>query len=197
MRKIIVLSFISLDGVMQAPGGPEEDTAGGFRYGGWVTPYFDEAGGKLMDKQLKSADLLLGRKTYDIFASYWPSHGDVWPGVNDVTKYVLTKTLKKAEWKNSVILKSPADIKDLKNSEGGDIQVHGSGEMIQSLLKYDLADELWLKIFPVILGKGKKLFDIGAMPAAFRLTESSVTPSGVIFANYIRDGDVRTGTMGV
>lgn len=197
MRKIIVLSFISLDGVMQAPGGPEEDTAGGFRYGGWVTPYFDEAGGKLIDKQLKSADLLLGRKTYDIFASYWPSHGDVWPGVNDVTKYVLTKTLKKAEWKNSVILKSPADIKDLKNSEGGDIQVHGSGEMIQSLLKYDLADELWLKIFPVILGKGKKLFDIGAMPAAFRLTESSVTPSGVIFANYIRDGDVRTGTMGV
>lgn len=197
MRKIIVLSFISLDGVMQAPGGPEEDTAGGFRYGGWVTPYFDEAGGKLIDKQLKSADLLLGRKTYDIFASYWPSHGDVWPGVNDVTKYVLTKTLKKAEWKNSVILKSPADIKDLKNSEGGDIQVHGSGEMIQSLLKYDLADELWLKIFPVILGKGKKLFDIGAMPAAFRLTESSVTPSGVIFANYVRDGDVRTGTMGV
>ncbi|MCE1165753.1 MAG: dihydrofolate reductase family protein [Bacteroidetes bacterium] len=196
MRKIIVLSFITLDGVMQAPGGPDEDTAGGFEYGGWVAPYFDEAGGGLMDKQLKPADLLLGRKTYDIFASYWPSHGDIWPGVNDVRKYILTKTMKKADWNNSVILKSPADIKDLKNSEGGDIQVHGSGELIQTLLKQDLADELWLKIFPVVLGKGKKLFDTGAVPAAFKLTESSVTPSGVIFANYVRDGEVKTGNMG-
>jgi len=196
MRKIIVLSFISLDGVMQAPGGPDEDKEGGFKYGGWVTPYFDEASGKLMGKQMKPADLLLGRKTYEIFASYWPSHGDVWPGINDVTKYVLSNSLKKTDWNNSVILKSPAEIKELKNSEGGDIQVHGSGEMIQTLLKNDLADELWLKIFPVILGKGKRLFDKGAIPAAFELTKTTVTPSGVIFANYKRGGDVRTGTIG-
>lgn len=196
MRKIIVLSFISLDGVMQAPGGPDEDKEGGFKYGGWVTPYFDEASGKIMEKQMKPADLLLGRKTYDIFASYWPSHGDVWPGINNVTKYVLSNSLKKTDWNNSVILKSPAEIKELKNSEGGDIQVHGSGEMIQTLLKNDLADDLWLKIFPVILGKGKRLFDKGAIPAAFELTETTVTPSGVIFANYKRGGDVRTGTIG-
>ncbi len=196
MRKIIVLSFISLDGVMQAPGGPDEDKEGGFKYGGWVTPFFDEESGKLMGKQMKPADLLLGRKTYEIFASYWPSHGDVWPGINDVTKYVLSKSLKKTDWNNSVILKSPAEIKELKNSEGSDIQVHGSGEMIQTLLKNDLADELWLKIFPVILGEGKKLFDKGAIPAAFELTETTVTPSGVIFANYKRGGDVRTGTIG-
>ncbi len=196
MRKIIVLSFLSLDGVMQAPGGPDEDKEGGFKYGGWVTPYFDEASGKLMGKQMKPADLLLGRKTYEIFASYWPSHGDVWPGINDVTKYVLSKSLKKTDWNNSVILKSPAEIKELKNSEGGDIQVHGSGEMIQTLLKNDLADELWLKIFPVILGKGKRLFGKGAIPAAFELTETTVTPSGVIFANYKRSGDVKTGTIG-
>jgi len=196
MRKIIVLSFISLDGVMQAPGGPDEDKEGGFKYGGWVTPFLDEESGKLMGKQMKPADLLLGRKTYEIFASYWPSHGDVWPGINDVTKYVLSKSLKKTDWNNSVILKSPAEIKELKNSEGSDIQVHGSGEMIQTLLKNDLADELWLKIFPVILGEGKKLFDKGAIPAAFELTETTVTPSGVIFANYKRGGDVRTGTIG-
>lgn len=196
MRKIIVLSFISLDGVMQAPGGPDEDNEGGFKYGGWVTPYFDEASGKIMGEQMKPADLLLGRKTYDIFASYWPSHGDVWPGINEVTKYVLSKSLNKTNWNNSVILRSADDIKKLKNTEGGDIQVHGSGEMIQTILRNDLADELWLKIFPVILGKGKKLFDKGAIPAAFELTETAVTPSGVIFANYKRGGDVRTGTIG-
>lgn len=196
MRKIIVLSFISLDGVMQAPGGPDEDNEGGFKYGGWVTPYFDEVSGKIMGKQMKPADLLLGRKTYEIFASYWPSHGDVWPGINDVSKYVLSKSLNKTDWNNSVILRSADDIKKLKNSKGGDIQVHGSGEMIQTLLKNDLADELWLKIFPVILGKGKKLFDKGAIPAAFELKETTVTPSGVIFANYKRGGDVRTGTIG-
>jgi len=196
MRKIIVLSFITLDGVMQAPGGPDEDTASGFELGGWVAPYFDEAGGKLMDKQLKPADILLGRKTFDIFASYWPEHADVWPGINDVTKYVMTNTLKESTWKNSVFLNSLADIKKLKDSNGSDIQVHGSGELIQLLLKHDLVDELWLKFFPVTLGHGKKLFEKGTIPAAFTLTESSVTPSGVIFANYRRDGKVRTGTVG-
>ena len=196
MRKIIVLSFITLDGVMQAPGGPGEDTSGGFKYGGWVTPYFDEAAGKVMEKQMKPADLLLGRKTFEIFAPYWPGHADSWPGINDVKKYVVSRTMKKSGWKNSVFLKNLAEIKKLKNSKGSDIQVHGSGEIIQLLLKNDLVDELWLKIFPLTLGKGKKLFASGAIPAAFALTESSVTPSGVIFANYRRAGKVRTGDFG-
>lgn len=196
MRKIIVLSFITLDGVMQAPGGPDEDPSGGFGYGGWVAPYFDESAGNMMEKQLKPADLLLGRKTYEIFASYWPDHGDIWPGVNDVTKYVLSRTIKKADWKNSVIISSLADIVKLKNSDGHDIQVHGSGELIQLLLKNDLVDELWLKIFPLTIGNGKKLFDTGTIPAAFRLIESNITPGGVIFANFKREGEVKTGTVG-
>ena len=199
MRKIIVLSFITLDGVMQAPGGPEEDPSGGFKYGGWVAPYFaeaDEAAGAIMAKQLKSADLLLGRITFEIFAAYWPEHADVWPGINDVTKYVVSSTMDNAEWQNSVFLKSVEDIKRLKDSEGSDIQVHGSGDLIQSLLKYDLVDELWLKIFPITLGTGKRLFDEGTLPAAFTLTESLVTPGGVIFVNYKRAGEVKTGTVG-
>ncbi len=196
MRKIIVLSFITLDGVMQAPGGPKEDTSGGFKYGGWVAPYFDAVSGKIMQKQMKSADLLLGRKTFKIWENYWPQHEKDWPGVNDVTKYVVSKTMKKTNWKNSVFLKTVADIKKLKNSNGLDIQVHGSGNLIQTLLKNDLVDELWLKIFPLTLGKGKKLFDGGSIPAAFKLIETKVTPSGVIFANYKRDGKVETGTVG-
>ena len=197
MRKIIVLSFITLDGVMQAPGGPDEDTSGGFKYGGWVTPYFDEASGKIMEKQLKPSDYLLGRKTFEIFASYWPNHGDFWPGINDGTKYVLSKTMKKSDWKNSVFLKSVDEIKKVKESEGADLQVHGSGELVQTLLKHDLVDELWLKIFPITLNKGKRLFDEGTIPAAYTLTESTVTQGGVIFANYKRAGKVKTGTMGV
>jgi dihydrofolate reductase len=199
MRKIIVLSFITLDGVMQAPGGPEEDTSGGFKYGGWVAPYFDEVSGKVMQKQMKPADLLLGRKTFQIFASYWPQHAGMWPGINTVTKFVLSKTLKKTNWENTVFLKNVADIKKLKNSPakgGADIQVHGSGKLIQLLLKNDLVDELWLKIFPLTLGKGKKLFDKGTIPTAFTLTESLITPTGVIFANYKRAGKVKTGTVG-
>ena len=196
MRKIIVLSMITLDGVMQAPGGPEEDTSGGFKYGGWVAPYVDEVDGKVMEKQMKPADYLLGRKTFEIWADYWPEHADFWPGINDGTKYVLSKTMKKSDWKNSVFLKSLADIEKLKNSKGSDIQVWGSGELIQLLLKNDLVDELWLKIYPLTLGKGKKLFDNGTIPAAFTLTESTVTPSGVIIANYKRAGKVKTGTVG-
>ena len=196
MRKIIVLSMITLDGVMQAPGGPEEDTSGGFKYGGWVAPYFDEAYGEVMKKQLKPADYLLGRKTFKIFAGYWPAHADYWPEINDGTKYVLSKTMKKSDWGNSVFLKSLADIKKLKNSKGSDIQVHGSGKLIQLLIKNDLVDELWLKIHPLTLGKGKKLFDNGTIPAAFTLIESSITPSGVIIANYKRAGKVKTGTVG-
>lgn len=196
MRKIIVLSFITLDGVMQAPGGPEEDTSGGFNYGGWVAPYGDEVYSKVIQKQLKPADYLLGRKTFEIWAPYWPEHRDFWPGINDGTKYVMSKTMKKSDWKNSVFIKSLADIKKLKNSNGSDIQVHGSGKLIQLLLKNDLVDELWLKIHPLTLGKGKKLFANGAIPAAFTLTESSVTSTGVIIANYKRAGKVETGTIG-
>ena len=196
MRKIIVLSFITLDGVMQAPGGPEEDTSDGFKYGGWVAPFGDEVYGKVLKKQLEPADYLLGRKTFEIWAPYWPEHADFWPGINDGTKYVMSGTMKKSDWKNSVFLKSLADIKKLKNSNGPDIQVHGSGELIHLLLKNDLVDELWLKIFPLILGQGKKLFDNDAVPAAFTLTESTVTPGGVIMASYKRAGKVTTGTVG-
>jgi dihydrofolate reductase len=199
MRKIIVLSFITLDGVMQAPGGPDEDTSGGFKYGGWIAPYFhdaDEAASEMMEKQMKSADLLLGRKTFEIFASYWPAHADVWPGINEVTKYVMSNTMDKSAWQNSVFLKNVDDIKKLRNSEGSDIQVHGSGNMVQTLLKHDLVDELWLKTFPITLGTGKRLFGEGTIPAAFTLTESLVTPNGVIFANYKRAGEVNTGTVG-
>lgn len=196
MRKIFVLSFITLDGVMQAPGGPEEDTSGGFKYGGWTAPYFDEEAGKLMANQMKPADLLLGRKTFEIFAGYWPEHADMWPGINEATKYVVSNTMDKADWKNSVFLKDVEDIKKLKDSEGHDLQVHGSGQLIQLLLQNNLVDELWLKTFPLTLGQGKKLFADGTIPAAFTLTESTVTPTGVIFANYKRAGDVKTGTVG-
>jgi dihydrofolate reductase len=196
MRKIIVLSMISLDGVMQAPGGPEEDTSGGFKYGGWVAPYGDEVAGKVMEKLMKPSDLLLGRKTFEIWENYWPQHADSWPGINDVTKYVFSRTRKNSDWKGSIFLNSLADIEKLKNSNGSDIQVWGSGELIQLLLKNDLVDELWLMIHPLTLGKGKKLFDDGPIPAAFTLVESTVTPSGVIIANYKRAGEVRTGTVG-
>ena len=201
MRKIIVLSMITLDGVMQAPGGPKEDTSGGFKYGGWVAPYSDEVYGKVVQKELKPADYLLGRKTFEIWAGYWPEHGDFWPGINEGTKYVFSKSMKKSDpivtgWKNSVVIKSLADIKKLKNSKGSDIQVWGSGELVQLLLKNDLVDDLRLKIHPLTLGKGKKLFDNGAIPAAFTLIESIVTPSGVIIANYKRAGKVKTGTIG-
>lgn len=204
MRKIIVLSFITLDGVMQAPGRPDEDTSDGFRYGGWTAPYFaeaDEAAGALMAKQMKPADLLLGRKTFEIFAAYWPAHADYWPGINEVTKYVVSNTMEPSDpvasgWPNSVLLKNVEDIKKLRNSEGSDLQVHGSGNLVQTLLQQDLVDELWLKIFPIILGSGKRLFGEGAIPAAFTVTESLVTPNGVIFANYRRAGAVSTGTVG-
>lgn len=196
MRKIIVLEFVTLDGVIQAPGGPEEDTTGGFEFGGWSAPYSDEVSSEAIQKQMEPADLLLGRKTFEIFAAYWPEHAAYWPGINDVTKYVLSTTLKKADWTNCVFLESVADIEKLKNSEGSDIKVWGSGELVQLLLKNDLVDELWLKIYPLTLGKGKKLFAGGTIPAAFNVTESTVTPGGVMIVNYKRAGEVKTGTIG-
>jgi dihydrofolate reductase len=197
MRKITVLSMITLDGVMQAPGGTKEDKSEGFKYGGWTAPYGDEAYGKAVQKELQQpADYLLGRKTFEIWEGYWPEHADFWPGINEGTKYILSNTRKKSDWKNSVFLKSTADIKKLKKSKGSDIQVWGSSKLIQLLLKNDLVDELRLKIHPLTLGKGKKLFDNGPIPAAFTLIESTVTSTGVIIANYKRAGKVKTGTVG-
>ena len=196
MRKIIVFSMITLDGVMQAPGGPQEDTSDGFKHGGWTAAYGDELFGKIMEEELKPADYILGRKTFEIFESYWPQHADFWPGINDGSKYVLSQTRDKSDWKNTVFLKTVADIEKLKNSEGGDIQVWGSGKLIQLLLKHDLVDELRLKIYPLILGEGKKLFGNGAMPAAFTLTDSQVTTKGVIITTYKRAGEVVTGDVG-
>ena len=198
MRKIIALEFLSLDGVMQAPGGPEEDTSGGFEYGGWTAPYFDDFAGKVMAEQMKDPfSLLLGRKTFDIFSSYWPQHADVWPGINDATKYVVSTTLSSSEWQNSVFLQGDVveEIKKLKTGKGPDIQVYGSGNLMQTLLKNDLVDELWLKFFPITLGKGKRLFGEGTIPAAFTLTESKTSPSGVIIASFKRADKVKTGSF--
>ncbi len=198
MRKIIVLSFITLDGVMQGPGGPTEDTSGNFTQGGWTVPYFDEFLGQVMNAQMSVPfDLLLGRKTFEIFASYWPQHQEEGAGINHATKYVASNTLTSHTWSKSVFLKGNIvdEIKQLKEQDGPDLQVHGSGNFIQTLLEHDLVDELWLKIFPVTLGKGKRLFDKGTIPASFALVDSKVSPSGVIIANFTRAGIVKTGSF--
>jgi dihydrofolate reductase len=191
--------MISLDGVMQAPGGPKEDVSGSFKFGGWTAPYGDKAYSKVVQKELQQpADYLLGRKTFEIWENYWPHHADFWPCINNGTKYVLSKTRKKSDWENTVFLKSLADIKQLKKLSpkgGADIQVWGSSQLIQLLLKNDLVDELHLKIHPLTLGKGKKLFADGPVPASFTLTESSVTTTGVIIACYKRAGKVKTDSQ--
>lgn len=199
MRKIIVLTFVTLDGVIQAPGGPQEDTDGNFKYGGWMVPYFDERGGAIMHEQMtRTRALLLGRKTYEIFASYWPTHESAWPGINSATKYVVSDTRTDSLWDNTVFIKDNVvkEIRRLMQQDGPDLQVYGSSQLLQTLLKHDLVDELWLKIFPITLGTGKRLFGEGAMPAAFKLTHSEPTPSGVIVANFERAGEVKTGSFG-
>lgn len=188
--------MITIDGVMQAPGGPEEDTSGGFEYGGWVAPFGDEEYGNVMQEQMKPADILLGRKTFDIFEEYWPKNAEGWPGINEVTKYVLSSTRKNSDWENSEFLSSVDDIKKLKNLEGGDIKVWGSATLVQFLLEHDLVDEFALLIYPIVLGKGKKLFKDSATPSGFTLAESTVTPSGVIAVSYKKAGKVKTGTIG-
>lgn len=201
MRKIVVLSFITLDGVMQAPGGPEEDTSSDFKYGGWQAPYADDKSMYEMTKQLSVPfDLLLGRKTYDIFAGYWPNHPEievVANPFNSCTKYVVSHDQIDLPWDGSELISGDvvAKLKELKAGEGPMLQVHGSGELVQTLLKHDLVDELWLKTFPLTLGSGKKLFAEGTQAAAFEMTYSHVTDNGVIFANYKRAGDVETGVM--
>jgi dihydrofolate reductase len=201
MRKLIVLSFITLDGVMQAPGGPEEDPTGGFKYGGWTAGYWDDFLGGVMDEQMaKPFDLLLGRKTYEIFAAYWPyakSDDPFAARLNSAKKYVVSTTLKKLDWNNSTLIKDSIvpEIKKLKQQDGPELQVHGSSNLIQTLLKHDLIDGFRLKIFPITLGPGKRLFADGTIPAGFRLIDSRTSTTGVIVASYERAGDVKTGSF--
>ena len=201
MRKIVALTFVSLDGIMQAPGGPEEDTSGGFTLGGWTFPYFDETLGQAMDRQMREPfDLLLGAKTYDIFAAHWPKQPDADPGaavLNRARKYVVSHEPRELAWQNSTLIEGDvaAKIRALKGGDGPMLQVHGSSNLLQTLLRHDLVDELWLKIFPVTLGTGKRLFGEGTIPAAFTLLESNASPSGVILASYRRSGDVKTGSF--
>ena len=194
-----MLTFVTIDGVMQAPGGPEEDTSGGFKYGGWIAPYNDDFLDNVMSEQMSGrSDLLLGRKTYEIFAGYWPQHADDWPGINEVKKYVAShNSTFKLDWANSVLLSGNVveEVKKLKSEDGSDLQVWGSGKLIQTFLKHDLVDELRLKIFPLTLGAGKRLFAEGTIPAAFKLTDSKVSPRGVIIANYKQTGEVKTGSV--
>ena len=197
MRKIVVLEHISLDGVIQAPGGPEEDTSGGFAYGGWIAPYSDAILGTLLRRQMNlSFDLLLGRKTYEIWAPYWPHHTDAWPGVNAATKYVASNTMKSGEWQPTVLLNGdiPEKVAVIKQQQGPDLHVWGSGNLNQTLIKHDLVDVFWLMIYPITLGVGKRLFADGTIPMAFKVTESKVTPDGVIVVNYERAGAITTGS---
>jgi dihydrofolate reductase len=199
MRKLIVLSFITLDGVMQAPGGPEEDPSGNFKFGGWSFGYFDDAAGRVMAEQLGHPfDLLLGRRTYDIFASYFPQADDETArAINKAKKYVVTNGPVSQDWEGTIRISGVVvdQIKKMKAGSGPEVQVHGSGNLIQTLLKHDLVDELWLKTFPVVLGTGKRLFADGAVPTSWRLLKSQVTPSGVVVASYARDGEVKTGSF--
>ena len=196
MRKITVLEHISLDGVIQGPGGPDEDPSGGFAYGGWIAPYSDEILGAALREQMnRPFDLLLGRKTFDIWAPYWPQHADAWPGVNTATKYIASNSMTSHEWQPSVFLSGdiPGKVASIKRQPGPDLNVWGSGNLLQTLMKHDLIDAFWLMVYPVTLGAGKRLFAGGTIPAAFKVTESRVTPNGVMIVNYERAGAIRNG----
>lgn len=198
MRKVIALEFISLDGVIQAGGRPEEDTSGGFAYGGWQVPYSDDVVGTVMNRQMNMPfDLLLGRKTFEIWAPYWPHHADMWPGVNTVTKYVASNTMTAHEWQPTVFLSGDIaeKVSQLKQQQGPDLHVYGSANLLQTLMKHDLVDKFWLKIYPLTLGSGKRLFADGTIPAAFKVTESQVSPNGIIIVNYERAGAISTGSF--
>jgi dihydrofolate reductase len=197
MRKVIVLEHISLDGVIQAPGGPDEDPSGGFSYGGWSAPYSDDVLETAIQRLLNAPfDLLLGRKTYDIWAPYWPQHVDVWPGASAATKYVASNTMTSGEWKPSVFLGGniAEKVVKIKELQGPDLHVWGSGNLVQTLVRNDLVDAFWLFIYPVTLGAGKRLFDDGTIPAAFKVRDGKVSPSGVVIMNYERAGAVITGS---
>ena len=197
MRNLIVLEHISIDGVIQAPGGPEEDTSNGFAYGGWSGPYSDEILGAALGKRMNSPfDLLLGRKTFDIWEQYWPKHADEWPGVNTATKYVASNTRTSSQWQPSVFLNGdiPEKVAKIKGQPGPDLHVWGSGNLLQTLIKHDLVDVFWLMVYPITLGGGKRLFADGTIPAAFKVTESIVGSNGVIVVNYERAGAIATGS---
>ena len=199
MRKIIVLEHVSLDGVIQAPGGSNEDTSGDFAYGGWIAPYSDEILGTLLRRQMNLPfDLLLGRTTFEIWEPYWPQHADAWPGVNTATKYIASNTRTSSKWQPSVFLNGDIaeKVAGIKQQQGPDLHVWGSGNLIQTLIKHDLVDVFWLMIYPITLGRGKQLFADGTIPAAFKLTESNVTQNGVIVVNYERAGAITTGSSG-
>jgi dihydrofolate reductase len=202
MRKVIAGAFVSLDGVMQAPGGPEEDPTGGFKYGGWTAPYFDEAVGAQMGELFSNPyDLLLGRKTYEIFAAHWPyaeggPDDEIAKQFNRITKYVATSSKAPLTWKNSVALHDLAtDVRKLKQQDGPDLMIQGSANMIQTLLKHGLIDQFNLLIFPVVLGPGKRLFGEGTQGAELRLISSKTSPSGVTMNSYTPSGPVRTGSF--
>lgn len=193
MRKIIVLEHISLDGVIQAPGGPDEDTSGGFAHGGWIAGYSDESLGTLLRRKMNSQfDLLVGRTTFEIWEPYWPQHTDIWPNVNAATKYVASNTRASSQWQPSVFLNGDIaeKVTRIKQQSGPDLHVWGSGNLLQTLIKHDLVDTFWLMIYPITLGAGKRLFAEGTIPAAFTVTESEVTSSGVIIINYERAGAI-------
>jgi dihydrofolate reductase len=201
MRKINVLTFVSMDGVMQGPGGPEEDTREGFSHGGWTVGYFDDAVGQEMGKEMGHPfDLLLGRRTYDIFAAHWPRVTEPGAdlGINKAAKYVATNRPLPTDW-NGTAVRLDGDVAEavrkLKAGAGPELQVHGSGGLIQTLLAADLVDELWLKIFPVTLGSGRRLFAEGTRTAGFALVGTSASPSGVIIAKYRRAGDLKSGSF--
>jgi dihydrofolate reductase len=195
MRKVIVISHVTLDGVIQAMGGSDEDTSGGFAYGGWVAPYADEVLGTVIHREMSLPfDLLLGRITYEIWAPYWPHHADVWPSVNAATKYIASNTLTSGDWPPAVFLGGDVaeKVSKIKQQPGPDLHVYGSGNLLQTLMVHDLVDAYWLKIYPLTLGRGKRLFAEGTLPAAFKVTESTVSPSGVIIVNYERAGAIAT-----
>jgi dihydrofolate reductase len=199
MRKLVVQSMVTLDGVMQAPGGPEEDPTGGFAHGGWAVPYFDSVLGEIVGEAMsKPFDLVLGRKTYEIFAAHWPyDEGPIADRLNDATKHVASKTLDRLEWRNSFLIEGdvPSGVARLKEADGPELQVHGSADLIQTLLAHDLVDELRLSVFPVVVGPGKRLFGDGTVPAAFELEESKASTTGVLIGTYRRAGEVRAGSF--
>ena len=192
MRSVIVIEFVSIDGVVQAPGGPDEDPSGGFAHGGWIRPYADPVQSAVIRDQMSLPfDLLLGRKTFEIWAPYWPQHPDVWPGVQTATKYVASNSMTSHAWGPNVFLSGDvaAQVAELKQRPGPDLHVYGSANLLQTLLKHDLVDALWLRIHPITLGRGKRLFGEGTTPAAFRMTDCQVTAAGVILASYERAGE--------
>lgn len=198
MRKIVVLEHITLDGVIQAPGGPEEDTSGGFTHGGWISSHGDEIVRAALRKQMNSSfDLLVGRKTFEIWEPYWPQHPDVWVNVNSATKYVASNTRTSSDWQPSVFLNGDVAerVAEIKKQPGPDLHVWGSGNLLQTLIKHDLVDVFWLMIYPITLGNGKRLFAEGTVPAAFKVTESLVGSSGVIVVNYERASAVASAGL--